>query len=445
MTIYQNTFEGGTDTTVITTANSGGTSGTAFSAVTGSPTFSTVGATSGLGCRWNLSTATAWSASWAVTATATIAIATDIYFTSLPTAYRDFVIPVNTSSSPVCKVTVGPAGQLRLNDFAGTQLWQAASAITTGVHYRFELEVNVGTSTSDGTLTFRYFNNTAPTTVIEARTSSGTDNAGGVSINKLNLGVGSSTAVDVTFDNVRWNPGSTTPLGPMVNTPPSVAVGGDTTGTIGSTVTVSATATDSDGTISTFTGSLTTKPSGSTATSSGSATGTGTANASLSQTFTPDVSGTYIWTATATDNGSATGTATRQVIVAGYTVTPVNTLDNTGSWTNQGGAGSIAAALSDSSDTTYIESQDTPTTSQTITLGMDQTLGTGGKYVTVRAAGTTSDRQVQFVLRQSSTVIVTSPTYTLTTSPADYQVILDDDQNAAITDVTQLSVEIIPS
>jgi hypothetical protein len=83
----------------------------------------------------------------------------------------------------------------------------------------------------------------------------------------------------------------------VVNSAPTVDVGADTSIKKGATFTRTATASDSDGTISVYAWTIQSRPAGSVATSSGNATST--------ITFIPDKIGTYVIRCTVTDDFNA--------------------------------------------------------------------------------------------------------------------------------------------
>jgi len=91
-----NSAEGGTDTTAVTTANSGGTSGNAWDTVTGAPTFSATHAAHGTLC-YSFPAATATNVQWSA---ASIGMMATLYA-------RLYVYP---TANPAATFLAGAAG-----------------------------------------------------------------------------------------------------------------------------------------------------------------------------------------------------------------------------------------------------------------------------------------------------------------------------------------------
>jgi hypothetical protein len=121
------------------------------------------------------------------------------------------------------------------------------------------------------------------------------------------------------------------------------------------------------------------------------------------------------------------------------TYNPTSTVDNSGVWTNEGGAASIHAALADVSDATFAESPDSPS-ADPFTVGF-ATLDTGPITVAVRGSGTAVSRTID--LLEGSTVRATR-TYTPAAldAPEDYIFTTTSGETAAITARTSIRVRI---
>lgn len=148
-----NSFEGGTDGVTISNANSGGSSGDAFSAVVGSPTFSTDHAVRGsLGMKIDVNGAgTNENVSWTALGTITTAVffRAYIYFDAHPaTNYRIFTFKTNANTVNFW-FTLTASGQLRVFNSTSTQLLAGTFVMTTGKWWRIEGRV-VSDSTGAG-------------------------------------------------------------------------------------------------------------------------------------------------------------------------------------------------------------------------------------------------------------------------------------------------------
>lgn len=343
MTTFKNSFEGGTAGTVVTTGNSGGASGDAFANVAGNPTFSATGKMHGsLGCRWNLGTATAWRAYHSWTATGSVAGRAYMTLNSLPSAGRTLLTVINSTFASNVKVQTTAANKLQVTDAAGTVLWTAANALVAGTVYRLEVQTSAGTTTTNGMIAFQYYAGDS-TTPAETGYSASNVNAGaGSQIVRGQLGNNDSTTIDVTFDDVQWNTGTTTPVGPPAS-PPTASF---TYGVVALTVSV-------DGT-----GSSAVSP----ATLSSYAWDWGDGNTDTGSTASHAYAsgGTYLVALTVTDSAGQTGSVTQSVTVAAPagTVTAQSVDVSTG-WTPS--SGTALACITDGDGTTFVSSSSPPT------------------------------------------------------------------------------------
>jgi hypothetical protein len=141
------------------------------------------------------------------------------------------------------------------------------------------------------------------------------------------------------------------------------------------------------------------------------------------------------------NDGSTTEIGPLPVTVT--TATPTSVVDNSGVFTNQGGAASLQAALADASDATYVESPTSPA-NKTITLGIG-TLGSGSVKVSVRArlaplGGPATTVKIE--LLQGATVVAAGTATAVADTWADYVLALTSAQNSAITDRSNLRVRL---
>jgi hypothetical protein len=195
-------------------------------------------------------------------------------------------------------------------------------------------------------------------------------------------------------------------------------------------ITVHANASVAGDLISAFTGSFTSIPAGASAPAlTGTATGLNSSSASLTQTFTPSVPGWYTWTATATGSSTGqTGTGSQVVYVSpvvGQAV-PLRSVNSVG-YVNVGGAVSLAAAATDGLDTTYAESPQSPNGTSYVEYRMGPYGSSGIKFnprgVKVGADATT--RTVSLYKTSNLTTPVYTTSFVLSTTIAAPDVIVD--------------------
>lgn len=154
------------------------------------------------------------------------------------------------------------------------------------------------------------------------------------------------------------------------------------------------------------------------------------------------VAGTWGWDDVQWADGATTELG--QIVVASSSVRPSSVIANGGSFTNQGGAADLAAALADESDTTYAQSPDNPSAAY-IEYGFP-TLASGDVTVKTRNKATAGSpaSQTLIELRQGSTVI-SSRTVTLTTSYVDHTWTTSSAETSAITNRSDLRVRLTDS
>lgn len=123
------------------------------------------------------------------------------------------------------------------------------------------------------------------------------------------------------------------------------------------------------------------------------------------------------------------------------TVRPTSVVSNTGSWTNQGGAASINAALADETDATFAQSPTITAGPYALEVGIAQ-LNTGIPTITYRAALSAVGSQTLTVkLKQGATVIATWTDTITSTTATDFSHTCTSGQAATITDYSALSVD----
>lgn len=239
--------------------------------------------------------------------------------------------------------------------------------------------------------------------VVSHRTAAGDGTAGGETSNF------SAAANGGTVYSIAVSP----PAPP--NVPPTVSVIGRQDVAAGALVNLSATGSDSDGTIAGYAWSFDYPSSGAPA-----LTGANTASPS----FTAGAAGSlYLLRCTVTDDDGATASATTEVRVPLVSTTwnarPLpGSGSGVGSWSVIGGASSIGEALADESDATYVESGTLTATAQTRRVRVQPVTTSTGVSFPVRlslsdaSAATVKMRLYEgSVLRQEWTVpVTTTPT-----------------------------------
>ena len=256
MTLRQNTAEGGTNGTTVTTANSGGASGTAFTTIspTGTPTY-----------QFKNDVAAHGTLSYGITATAgnyvnlvfpIVTAATQasarfyFYLHSLPSAGQD-LFQILAGGASVAMVGLSGSNRLAVKSKSAT-VNTFPTVLSATTWYRVELQVQPGSSATDGTISCQYYAGDS-TTPVDAGYSASNVDAGTAGVTNVQFGkMTSGTALDVSFDDIAWNDGTMTPIGTATNPaiPPTSNAGTDQGGIEPlSVVTLTGSDNDSDGTV----------------------------------------------------------------------------------------------------------------------------------------------------------------------------------------------------
>jgi hypothetical protein len=174
--IYNN-FSGGSDGTTITTANSGGASGTPFHSISGSPKFESdnaIGFRSPMTCLFTTSTGDIMRWQGIVLAGRELWVREYIRFTSNPSSSFN-PININHFASGITNLTVSidANGKLFVADTVGTQVGITTNSIALNTWVRYELYCNVGTTTSNSSYELRLYNTTESFTPTETISNSG--------------------------------------------------------------------------------------------------------------------------------------------------------------------------------------------------------------------------------------------------------------------------------
>jgi hypothetical protein len=219
-----------------------------------------------------------------------------------------------------------------------------------------------------------------------------------------------------------------------------VTVGTNQNVASGATVNLTATGSDTDGSIASYAWSYDYP-------ASGGPTLTGGTTASPS--FTAGSAGSlYILRCTVTDDGGATGFATVEVrvpLAAGTSARPLP-MDGTGTgtWVNTGGAATEGAALADESDTTYVVSPAVSATAVTRRWRIAPTNVFSGATFVVRAGTDITATTATAVLKvyEGSTLRQTGTSATAAFTAADLTLTLTSGTVAAITDPGNVYLQI---
>lgn len=222
------------------------------------------------------------------------------------------------------------------------------------------------------------------------------------------------------------------------NVAPTVDAGANQNVSAASTVNLSATASDSDGSIAAYAWSFTYP-------TSGAPTLTGGTTATPS--FTSGSAGSlYILTCQVTDDGGATTSDTVEIRVPVSGATDSRPLvgngSGTGTWTIGGGSATDGAALADASDATYVES---PTiTGSAVTRRVRWTPSNARSAAVIKNRLWTDTGTAQCVVRlfEGATQRQAWSAVTLTTTPTEYTSTLDAGTISAISDWGNLFVEV---
>jgi hypothetical protein len=232
MSAKSNSFEGGTTGATITAANSGGTSGDAFTSV---PTISgTLAYDSALAAHGTISAkltgggTDALSVIYDITPATSFAVRGYFYLTSLPTADHWLIAMYATNhTTRLLSMHINSAGKLRLSDGSGTTgVWTAAATMPLNQWVRIELYGSCGSSTANATVKGGVYlgDSTIP---IETIYSTSTGNLGAAQqfgravIGKVNS---STFATPYWVDDIKADDTATDLPGPYsaITTPPTI-------------------------------------------------------------------------------------------------------------------------------------------------------------------------------------------------------------------------------
>ncbi|WP_442915031.1 PKD domain-containing protein [Leifsonia sp. Leaf336] len=349
-----NNFEGGTSGVAITAGNSGGGSGSAFDSV-GSTGFKYDSASAFQGSMGAVvAGGVGGYGSWLFSSTKCSA---KMYFKPDATATSDtHLMRIHSGGTRVFSVhLVGSgvnSGKLRVDDASGTGgVNTFATACGNGTYYRLEAYVVAGSTATNGTIKVAYYlgNSTTPLDTVYVNNAA---NVGtGLTLDQVIEGKYSASAEQIHFDAFAYDTSLSDFIGVSSGPPPTVTISANWNAAPGTYITPSVTASSSSSTIASYAWSYVYPASG-----GPTLTGATTNTVSLTTGSAGDL---YVLQCVVTDANGQSTTATTEVRVptsGDATVLPGAPTANVGSWANVGGAATPGDAMSDSSDTTFIES-----------------------------------------------------------------------------------------
>ena len=443
MTTYRNSCEGGTEGVNVSTANSDdGTSGATLGMSPSGTSATVFRASSAIhGSMGHEATNAAGSAVYAQGALPAAAASSWAAYSfrihgDLP-ASNTVIGAIRNAAGSALLVQVTTAGAVRLLAADAVTVIGTLGTVAADVDYRVEWGCTHGAATTapfDGTARGRVW---AEGSSVPSVTTYSNVNVGAADTINHRFGVQSGgAALILSRDSYAWGDG-TTMLGAWT-VAPVVSAGADQTVAQGASVSATATATDADGTIASYAWTCTEWPG------AGAPTLTGAATATVS--FTAADYGRYVLSVVATDNDgnpSEADTVTIYVPTTGE-VLPVEDVNGTGvgTWTITGGSATHGAALSDSSDSTFVTAPDATASADTLRIPLRPSVVRSAPTLTVRVAKTTSAAlTVDVRLYEGTTLRKTWAGITVTTSAADVALTLTTAEADAITDWNALAVE----
>lgn len=221
MAVRGNSFEGGSDETAITNANSGGTSGTAFTSPTAGTGATVVydDAQAHLGtfsCRTSTGGTSALAyVNWSITSGTSDYSRAHYRFTSLPSAQQGILRYLGGGAQCI-RINVRTDGKLEIRDAANSVITGGTTTNAISAGSWFRLEVHPTASTTVGAVEMRLYlspNSSTPTETITVSNQVLT-----ATVDEIRFGIGAAmaNAVSVWIDNVAAE--GTTWFGPALVT-----------------------------------------------------------------------------------------------------------------------------------------------------------------------------------------------------------------------------------
>lgn len=220
MTDLRNTLEGGTDAVVVTTGNSGGASGDAFTGVS-TWVYSNVQSRDLMAMRTVNPGTGIFVARW-VTVGTPAALRAYFYLTTLPTSD---ILLLHLGDAAAVTFRTNSVGKARLTA-GGTTLWTATADFPLNQWVRCELYSTASTNSVDGTAKVAYYLGDSTTAVEESTLLTGLNTAAATSAfanSRFGKNSSGSYTGDIYLDNIAasYGAGVTGYVGPVAGAPPS--------------------------------------------------------------------------------------------------------------------------------------------------------------------------------------------------------------------------------
>jgi hypothetical protein len=437
MAVLTNNFEGGTDGVAVSVANSGGASGTPFSAIFGTGlTFEDTAAFQGsMGARV---VGSAFGAGQITVSTTTLAAKMYFRTPTSPAISTDmYLIRMHNGATRLASVHMNTAGKLRVADASGTSgIFTTTTVLAANTWYRIELYAVAGATTTTGTIRFAFYLGNSSTPVETQYNNTAANVGTAVAFTTLYMGKYSAGTEQYDFDAFSWDSAATGLIGVAAGSAPTVSQPANQNVAAAAAVSVAVTASSGSGTITSYAWSYVYPTSGG-PTLSGTTTNT--------VSFTAGSAGAlYILQCVVTDSNGLTTTITAEVRVPSsgdVTALPGPSSASAGTWSNVGGAASSGAALGDTSDTTYVESATLNATPATIRFRLQPMTARSAFTVNARLAQDVSGAATAKVRLYEGATLRQEWTQAITTSFADYPLVVTTPAN--ITDWGSLYLEFV--
>lgn len=256
------------------------------------------------------------------------------------------------ASAKIARLYLDATNHLLLRDSTATNLWTATAALALNQWNRVEIWVIPGSTT----IHVAYYTADSTTAVASFDTTTAATGANAVAVVSVGRLFNTTDTTPWWLDDFAVETVASGFIGPEVNQPPTVSISANQTVAASASVTVSVTASDPDGTVASYAWTGTRYTTSAAPASVTPTSGAGTA--SIAYTASSATTGVLdVWSCTVTDNLGATTTATTEVRVpTGGEILPLRGFAGVGTTvTVAGGAASPGEAMSDASDTTYVE------------------------------------------------------------------------------------------
>lgn len=204
-----NTAEGGVDSVVPTTANTGGASGDAASlvAVGANNTLifsSAYPAHGSMGYQFDYGTTDGGSLRWNISEQNRLVHSFYVRISSVPTT-QEYLGALRSSSGNMCIACIGSDGRFIMQNAVGTNITasRATNTFPEDQFIRVEIAVTKGSTTGNGTIEYAYYSNNATNPL--ASWSSSAQNTGTAAISQVVVGrnTGANESRTVWYDTIR--------------------------------------------------------------------------------------------------------------------------------------------------------------------------------------------------------------------------------------------------